>query len=407
MGTLYSLMGSTKVNGIDDGSFVHRQKHPERLSEKDENGDSSSSGIGTGSEPFSESLPMFADRQLPDGVPARPDARTLNPLSELGRGTFGVVMRVRDESNGRDVAEKSLFPPKRSKDETTFAQDAEKEMLAIHWQHPHIVRILWASWPTVNNPDVVIGMEYLAGGTLAKRMKDHPGAWSHGSTVRIVKQVLNALDYLQREHGIVHRDIKPDNILFISQGSRALKIGDFGTALAITDRDAPTFVGTPGRIAPELFGYADEDKEPPSFEKCDVWSVGVLLHELATGERDLSRFGQATHTALPFNLMLILKFQGGANPELLQFSDDKSSLQSPAKKMLRSEPTTRWSIRRAHAAFQDHSEPKPTESERKPLALAPVQKYKPRLSDTEPPKGEGPAIPAIKKHAVLPDILKK
>ncbi len=296
-----------------------------------------------------EPLAPLSDLPLPFGVPARPNARWLAPVQELGRGSFGVVMLTRDKKNRMHVAEKFIAPPKSPNDRDCFVRETQREMSAALWEHKNLVKILWASWPTVDNPNVIIGMEYLAGGTLTERMERKQGPWSLSATVHIIGQVLSALDYLQRKHGIVHRDVKPENILFASHALQSLKLGDFGTVVPIEHPDTKESIGTPGYIAPEVFN------DSHSIEKCDVWGTGVILHQLATDDLSIVRFGRSKRPPLPVNLLLLQKFSRGIDPTLLPFPDDKIALQVIAEKMLRSDPIKRWSISRAHKAFQDLS----------------------------------------------------
>ena len=100
---------------------------------------------------------------------------------------------------------------------------------------------------------------------------------NEGDIYKFSKEIIAGCDYFTSK-GFIHRDIKPANIL-IKNGT--IKIADFGLATEIVDKDkSVTFAGTPQYMAPEILKESVKMKE---IAKCDVWSVGVTLYELATG----------------------------------------------------------------------------------------------------------------------------
>src|SRR3954469_18772447 len=158
--------------------------------------------------------------------------RVLSPHYELdqeiGRGGMGVVYRAKDRRLKRTVAIKVL-PPElafRSEIKTRFLREAET---AAQLNHPNIVDIY-----AVDEAEglVFFVMAYITGDNLAKRLHDH-GALSIDETRRTLRDVADALAYAH-ERGVVHRDIKPDNII-IDQGSGRPMVTDFGIARAISE----------------------------------------------------------------------------------------------------------------------------------------------------------------------------
>ncbi|MEO7083760.1 MAG: serine/threonine-protein kinase [Gemmatimonadaceae bacterium] len=207
--------------------------------------------------------------------------RVLSPLYELdceiGRGGMGVVYRAKDRRLKRVVAIKVL-PPElafRSEIKTRFLREAET---AAQLNHPNIVDIY-----AVDEIEGIVYfvMAYIMGDNLAKRVHDH-GALSVDETRRTMRDVADALAYAH-ERGVIHRDIKPDNIL-IDQGSGRPMVTDFGIARAITEGDSRLTatgiaIGTPTYMSPEqAAGERTVDG------RSDLYSLGILGYQMLTGE---------------------------------------------------------------------------------------------------------------------------
>jgi hypothetical protein len=192
------------------------------------------------------------------------------PVRPLGSGGSGSVWLALDERSGLDVALKII--PREGK----AAARAEREALAARrLRHDRCVR----SYDVGHDAShVYIAYEYVPGRTLREALRS--GAITDLETVEIAAQVLDALAHAHRA-GIVHRDVKPSNILLENSGEVAARLLDFGLA-QFDGADTLTAVGdVPGTlayIAPERL--AGEDATPES----DVWAVGVLLWE-ALAER--------------------------------------------------------------------------------------------------------------------------
>jgi eukaryotic-like serine/threonine-protein kinase len=195
-------------------------------------------------------------------------------LSELGRGTSGVVYKAHDPKLDRLVAMKILRPELVSLEESgvglkqRFHQEA---VAAGRLTHPAIVAVHDVG-EADGRPFMV--MEYIEGGTLADLLlggRPLPLADAAG----IVVQVCAALDYAHR-HGVVHRDIKPRNILV---GPGVTKVTDFGTARipGASHTQTGTMLGTPAYMSPEM--VRGQAADPRS----DLFSLGVVLYETLTG----------------------------------------------------------------------------------------------------------------------------
>ena len=196
---------------------------------------------------------------------------------EIGRGGMGIVYLARDKRLKRPVAIK-LLPPElafRSEIRSRFLKEAET---AAQLSHPCIVPIY-----SVDEKDglVFFVMAYVEGDNLAKRIHDR-GAMDPKEVRRIVHDVADALAYAHA-HGVVHRDIKPDNILLDGPGGRPM-VTDFGIARAISDGDnrltaTGIAIGTPAFMSPEQ-SAGDRDLDGRS----DLYSLGVVAYQMLCGD---------------------------------------------------------------------------------------------------------------------------
>jgi serine/threonine-protein kinase len=207
--------------------------------------------------------------------------RVLNPHYELdceiGRGGMGVVYRAKDRRLKRTVAIKVL-PPElafRSEIKTRFLREAET---AAQLNHPNIVDIY-----AVDEMENIVFfvMAYITGDNLAKRLHDH-GALSVDETRRTLRDIADALAYAH-ERGVIHRDIKPDNILIDAQSGRPM-VTDFGIARAVSDGDSRLTatgiaIGTPTYMSPEQAAG-----ERTIDGRSDLYSLGILGYQMLTGE---------------------------------------------------------------------------------------------------------------------------
>jgi hypothetical protein len=203
-----------------------------------------------------------------------PQARELvfgryRPVRPLGSGGSGSVWLARDETNGLDIALKII--PREGK----AAARAEREALAARrLRHDRCVRAYDVGHDASH---VYIAYEYVPGRTVREALR--AGELSDEDAVEIAAQVLDALAHAHRT-GIVHRDVKPSNVLLEDREELAARLLDFGLAQfdgADTLTAAGDVPGTLAYIAPERL--AGDDATPES----DVWAVGVLLWEALAG----------------------------------------------------------------------------------------------------------------------------
>jgi serine/threonine-protein kinase len=197
-------------------------------------------------------------------------------IGELGRGAMGIVYEAFDTLIERKVAIKTILKSAVNPNDAddVFARFRSEARAAGRLTHPKIISIYEYG---ENDEMAYIVMELIRGKELSEYF-DHGRRMSIGEGVRIVMQLLDALDYLHA-HGVVHRDIKPANIMITE--NKEVKIADFG--IAKIDSTGHTQVGvvlgTPTYMAPEQFmGHAVD-------HRADLYAAGVILYLILTGER--------------------------------------------------------------------------------------------------------------------------
>ncbi|MBI4861224.1 MAG: PQQ-binding-like beta-propeller repeat protein, partial [Candidatus Riflebacteria bacterium] len=195
-------------------------------------------------------------------------------LELLGQGGMGAVHRVKDLRLGREVALKLLL---RSTPESRAMFEKEARILA-GLEHDHIVRVY--DFGLADGVPYLV-MELMRGWPLAARLAE--GRPTLTEAVRITSEILRAVAEAHRRT-IVHRDLKPANV-FVEETGR-VKVADFGLAYSTASLGATAsearVLGTPGYMAPEQ--RRGEVAGPPA----DVWAIGVILHEMLTGQSPLA-----------------------------------------------------------------------------------------------------------------------
>jgi serine/threonine-protein kinase len=195
-------------------------------------------------------------------------------LEEVGQGGMAVVYRGRDTSLHRDVAVKVLHPHLASHDDARRRFEREAHAVA-KLRHENILEIF--DYSGRDSPESFIVTEFIVGHTLKEFVTRHKLKYPEVGAL-IVSEVCRALEHAHGL-GVLHRDIKPENIMIRQDGR--VKLTDFGIA-QIVDAARMTvtgqLLGSPAYMAPEHI-----DGKPLDF-RTDVFSVGILLYQLSTGE---------------------------------------------------------------------------------------------------------------------------
>ena len=192
-------------------------------------------------------------------------------VGQLGRGGAGIVYKAMDETLNRDVAVKTLNPDL-ANTEVMSRFRAEATILA-RLNHPQIATIyeLFRS-----EADLLMVMEFVRGETLDK-LSERLGPIAPDRAAYLIDLILTALEHAHRA-GIVHRDVKPANVMVTGEGS--VKIMDFGIARVLgAEQKTVDFrlMGTPAYMSPEQVMGEEVDG------RSDLYSVGVLFYRLLTG----------------------------------------------------------------------------------------------------------------------------
>jgi predicted Ser/Thr protein kinase len=196
-------------------------------------------------------------------------------LARVGRGGMGAVYRAHHHGLAKDVAVKIL--PGQTADSVRIERFRREGRALAKLEHPHIVHVLTVG----EEPDGTryIVMQFIDGETLRKRLR-RLGPFPPGDVLRIAREVAQALDYAHAA-GIVHRDVKPDNIMLEPSGR--VRITDFGLAREMKPSETATMpgraVGTPYYMSPEQCSGKGVDA------RSDIYSLGATLYHIATGKR--------------------------------------------------------------------------------------------------------------------------
>jgi serine/threonine-protein kinase len=189
-------------------------------------------------------------------------------LEKIGRGGMGVVWKARDEETGAIVAFKLLHAA--YADQPDYVARFERELeLAQRIHSDHVVEVLGYG---VRDGTPYLALQYIDGPSLRQALTEH-GPYSWDETRALLVQVASGLSDAHAA-GVVHRDVKPSNILIGSDG--VAKLADFGIARGVDltrVTGTSTLLGTPAYLAPE--GAKDE--------RADIYSLGIVAYELLAG----------------------------------------------------------------------------------------------------------------------------
>jgi serine/threonine protein kinase/DNA-binding SARP family transcriptional activator/ABC-type glycerol-3-phosphate transport system substrate-binding protein len=193
-------------------------------------------------------------------------------LDQVGEGAFGVVYRAIQPQVGREVAIKAVHPELANHPDFVRRFDHEAQIVA-RLEHPHVVP-LYDYWREPNAAYLV--MRFLRGGSVEDLLETGP--LDPTRVVSITEQIASALGAAHRQ-GVVHRDVKPGNVLLDEEGNAYLT--DFGVALdaGSPERSTGTMMrGTPAYLSPEQI------RLEPTSPRSDAYALGIVVFEMLTGE---------------------------------------------------------------------------------------------------------------------------
>lgn len=197
-------------------------------------------------------------------------------LSRLARGGMSTVYRATDQRLDRDVALKILYP--HLAEDSSFLDRFEREAKsAARLSHPHVVGVLdQGVEDSAERSLAYLVMEYVPGKTLRDLLREK-GWLTPRLALAMMDPVVEGLG-AAHDVGLVHRDVKPENVLLASNGR--IKIADFGLARAVsTTTNTGTLIGTVAYLSPELVTGGGADA------RSDIYSAGIVLFELLTGQQ--------------------------------------------------------------------------------------------------------------------------
>ncbi|XP_070779507.1 myosin light chain kinase, smooth muscle isoform X2 [Enoplosus armatus] len=194
-----------------------------------------------------------------------------NLQEKLGMGRFGLVFKLTHKETGCVCAGK-FYKGRRAKEREAARKEIE---LMNYLHHPKLVHCLAAY---DHKPEMVMVMEFIAGGELFERIVDDNFQHTEHASIHYMQQILEGIAYMHQQN-IVHLDLKPENIVCVDTTGTSIKIIDFGLAMRL-DGNTPLKVmqGTPEFVAPEVINYE------PVHSATDMWSIGVICYILLSGE---------------------------------------------------------------------------------------------------------------------------
>ena len=257
--------------------------------------------------------PSVSSITTPPNVPGERYIGKYRVKGELGRGGMGAVFLAEQPGLGREVAIKELI---QSADPVSLRRFLQEAQVMARTSHPNLVQV--HDMELQGNVNYLV-MEFIRG----RSLRD----WMNGTQIpppqvfAVMHGVLQALDYAHR-HSIVHRDMKPENVLISDEGM--VKVADFGiarltddTGIGGTATKTGTTVGTPQYMSPEQVASSKVDG------RSDLYSAGIMFYELVVGQPPFT----ASEADGPFTLMAKhvqappkppSVFRPGLNPDLEQ-----------------------------------------------------------------------------------------
>ena len=254
-------------------------------------------------------------------------------ISELGRGGMGVVYMARQQSLRRIVALKMILAGAHARPEDAARFRREAETIA-RLQHPNIVQIYEVG---EHGGGPFLALEFCPGGSLEKKLNGKPQPPAEAAA--LVETLARAV-HAAHQQKVVHRDLKPGNILLAADGSP--KITDFGLAKTLEDEASNAtrtgaIVGTPSYMAPEQAAGKGRDVGPAA----DVYALGTILYETLTGRPPF-------RGATPLDTVLQVTTGDPVRPRRLQ-PKVPSDLETICLKCLHKNPARRYATAEALA----------------------------------------------------------
>lgn len=256
-------------------------------------------------DPISSSLPTLCPDQRASSMMTRKmTAADFTTLKCLGKGTYGTVHLVKQNSSHRLFAQKqfrkaSLTVHKKLVEQTK----TERSILESVNRHPFIVNLYYAFQDCEK---LYLILEYAQGGELFHHLEMEK-FFSEDVAAFYMAEMILALDHLHHNVGVIYRDLKPENCLLDSEGH--LLLTDFGLSkVAVEDPSTPgssrcnsTGIGTIEYMAPEVIRGSEKSSIGPGYGKqCDWWSLGALGFDLLTGSPP---FGGNNYTKIQQNIL--------------------------------------------------------------------------------------------------------
>ncbi len=254
-------------------------------------------------------------------------SRDYTLLEEIGRGASAIVYRARENALQRDVAIKVVRPRFAANAEQAVERLEREARTVARLQHPNIVTVYAVR--RLSDGGLALVMQLVPGKTLKQMILDG-GPFDPERAERVIQDIAEALAFAHRA-GVVHRDVKPENIFIDSLTGRAL-LADFGIAHS-ADESRLTMtgaaIGTPAYMAPEQIDGG------PANERSDLYSLGLVAWEMLTGHRPWE--GEALYNVIfkqkHEELQAIDSIRPGGVPQRLQYI---------VERMIQKKPAARW-----------------------------------------------------------------
>ena len=263
---------------------------------------------------------------LDDDVVSDLDEYTI--LGELGRGGSAIVYRARDRDLLRDVAIKVVRPRFAAQADEAIERLAREARTVARLQHPNIVTV--HAVKRLRDGGLALVMQLVPGRTLKLAIQED-GPFAPERAERVLRDVAEALAFAHA-HGVVHRDVKPENVFLDAETDRAL-LSDFGIAHSAEFDSRLTMtgaaIGTPAYMAPEQIDGG------PANARSDLYSLGLVTWEMLTGERPWE--GEAL-----YNVIFKQKHEELPAIDAVRPGEVPPRLQYITERMLQKKPTARW-----------------------------------------------------------------